>query len=307
MEKKVSVVIPNYNGIKLLAKNLPNVVKNCQSFEIIIVDDGSNDRSVEYVQEKFKKIKIFALGKNVGFAQAVNRGVEEAKGDLVLLLNSDVSPQSNFLNAALAYFKNNFSNQPIFAVGLADRSHEQDKIIVRGKGAANFTRGFVNHYATKPTKGETLWVSGGSGLFDRQKFLELGGFGPIFAPFYWEDIDLSFRAWKKGYKCLFEPNAKVDHFHEEGSIKMSKSPFFIKIVSYKNQFLFVWKNISDPLWLVQHILWFPYHLAKSLLTLDFAFLAGFFWAVLKLPIFDYSQSTTYYPLSDREVLSKFAK
>lgn len=305
MEKKVSVVIPNYNGKELLRKNLPSVIKNCPNCQIIIIDDASIDGSIEFVQKNFKEIKIIKLEKNRGFAYAVNRGVKEASGDLVLLLNSDVSPRKNFLKSALEHF----NNVQVFAVGLADLSHEDGKIVTRGRGGASFNKGFVSHFKLPSISGETLWVSAGSGIFDKKKLLDLGGFDEIFAPFYWEDIDLSFRAWQIGYRCIFERKSEVDHFHKEGAIRKSKSKFLIKTVSYKNQFLFVWKNISDPLYLTGHILWLPYHLAKAAATFDFGFFVGFAWALWQIPflIFNYSPFTIHNSLLDKEVFKKFEK
>ncbi len=318
MEEKISVIIPNYNGRHLLAKNLPAVIKNCKNCEIIVVDDASTDQSVQYLKKNFRKIKIIQFSQNRGFAAAVNEGVKTASGSLVVLLNSDVLPKENFLKDSLKYFK----DQKMFAVGFADMSPEDGKVVIRGKGGASFTKGFVSHFKLPSNSGETLWVSGGSGIFDKKKFLELNGFDEVFAPFYWEDIDLSLRAWRSGYKCFFELKSKVDHFHQEGAIKTSKSLFLVKAVSYRNQFLFVWKNIADPFWIIQHLLWLPYHFLKALASLDLAFFTGFVWALTKLPylIFDSSLTTlgpqrkrgphgTVYhsPLSDREVLVKFEK
>ncbi|OGD92754.1 hypothetical protein A2697_01160 [Candidatus Curtissbacteria bacterium RIFCSPHIGHO2_01_FULL_41_44] len=309
MEKKISVIIPNYNGKHLLGKNLPSVIKNCSNCQIIVIDDASTDESVDFIRKNFGQIKLIVNKKNSGFACSINIAVNKAGGNLVLLLNSDVSPRTDFLKPALARFENKLKRQPVFAVGLADLSHEDSKVVVRGRGGAVFDKGFVRHFAVLPEPGETLWVSGGSGLFDRRKFLELGGLDPIFAPFYWEDIDLCYRAQKSGLACLFEPKARVDHFHKEGIIRKKYSKFFIKTVAYKNQFLFVWKNISDYLMLTRHLLWLPYHFAKSLVIFDFAFFAGFFWAILKLPklILNYQQPETNHQLPDREVLKKFAK
>lgn len=315
MAQKISVIIPSYNGQKLLAQNLPKACENCPNCQIIVVDDGSTDDSADFVRENFPQIKLIKSEKNQGFAKAVNLGVQKASGDLIILLNSDVAPRSDFLKLPLSHFK----NKKVFGVGLCDLSHEKEKIIERGRGGAYFTKGFVSHFALPSEKGETLWVSGGSAIFDRQKFLELGGFDSIFAPFYWEDIDLAFRAWQKGYICLFEPGAKVDHFHEQGAIQKARSKLFIKGVSYKNQFLFVWKNISDPCWLTWHLLWFPYHFTKALLTFDIAFFFGFLWALSQIPslIFNFQfptrqslgdgGSTLNFQLSDKEVLNKFAK
>lgn len=326
MEKKISVIIPNFNGQTLLAKNLPKVIAACPECEIIVVDDGSTDDSVASLKKNFKKIKIIINKKNLGFVRSANIGAAAAHGDFILFLNTDVAPRTNFLESVLSHF--NLRKHPrgeLFAVALSDQSHENGKIVVRGRGGAKFTKGFVNHFALKPQSGETLWVSGGSGLFEREKFLELGGFDPVFAPFYWEDIDLSYRARKQGMICIFEPEAKVDHFHQEGAIKKNHSAFFIKTVSYKNQFIFLWKNISDYMIISQHLLWLPYHFTKALLTLNLAFFLGFSWALLKIPqlIFNYQlpaspatcvdagakrgEPTINYQLSDKEIIDAFAK
>ncbi len=301
MAQKISVVIPNYNGSNLLAKNLPTVIKNCPGAEIIVVDDASSDNSVSLVRENFKNIKLVSIPVNKGFSNAVDTGVSKANSNLVLILNSDVSLSSDVVKRVITYF----DNPKTFAVALADKSHEGNKIVIRGRGNAKFQKGFLTHFAINPKKGKTLWVSGGSGLFDRNKFMELGGFDRLYAPFYWEDIDLSYRAWKAGWQCFFEPSAQVDHYHEEGAIKKHHSQFKIKSTSYRNQFLFVWKNVSDYSLLVQHLLWLPYHFAKGLVRADWAFFAGFFSALPKVPqlVFNWQMENGKWEISDREVLN----
>jgi GT2 family glycosyltransferase len=301
MAKKVSVVIPNYNGKELLEKNLPTVVKTCKVCELIVVDDASTDGSAKFLRDNFKHIKVIEQKQNKGFASTANLGAKHSQGDLILFLNSDVSPREGFLQKALAHFKNDNT----FAVGLADVSHEGAKTVIRGKGGAKFKKGFLLHFAVDPQRGESLWVSGGSSLIDRKKFNEIGGFDTIFAPFYWEDIDLCYRARKRGYICLFEPEAKVDHYHDEGAIKKHFSASKIKTSSYKNQFIFVWKNISDPYLIIQHLLWLPFHVAQAVLTFDKQFLAGFFWAILQVPAIILSSEPSFAKLSDKEVLKGF--
>ena len=305
MAQKISVIIPNYNGEKLLKKNLPQVIKNCPDAEIIVVDDASKDRSASLIKKNFKSIKLIEQKSNQGFARSVNAGVKTAKGNLVLLLNSDVTPTDGFLEKAIVHFE----NSDVFSVGMADRSHEQGKIVIKGKGGGKFTKGFLNHFAAKIERGESLWTSGGSSLIDREKFEELGGFDEVYAPFYWEDIDICWRARKKGYICIFEPESTVDHYHEEGAINKTYNDSFIKSVSYKNQFIFVWKNISNYEYIMEHILFLPYHFLKAATRMDTAFFRGFFLALLKIPhlIANYELSTTNLELKDKEVLSKFEK
>lgn len=307
MAQKISVIIPNYNGKDLIKKNLPNVIKNCPDCEIIIVDDGSEDDSTNFIKERFKNVKLIIHKKNQGFVSAVNSGVNAARGKYVLLLNSDVSPRSNFLKPLLENFS---ANSDLFAVAIKDVSHEQRETLIKGRGGARFEKGFVSHFPmSTDVKAQTLWVSGGSGLFDRSMFLKLGGFDRAFAPFYWEDIDLSYRARKLGLICLFEPKSIVDHYHEKGAIKTHHRDFFIKTISYKNQFIFVWKNISDYSLLTRHLAWLPFHFVRALFQKDWAFFLGFFRAALQIPqlVLNYDQLKAKTNVSDKEILTKFEK
>lgn len=306
MAQKISVIIPNYNGLNLLQKNLPSVIKNCPNCQIIVVDDASSDKSVEFLKENFKKIKIIVHPKNKGFVGAVNSGIRAATGQYVLLLNSDVSPRENFLLPLKAAI---FDNPNVFAVGIKDISHEDGRTITKGRGGARFKKGFVNHYPLPVEKGETLWVSGGSGIFNKSALINLGAFDSLYAPFYWEDIDLSYRARKSGLICMFEPDSVVDHYHEKGAIKSYHSDFFIKTISYKNQFIFIWKNISDYFLLSQHILWQPYHFIRAFINYDWAFFIGFFKAALQIPrlVINYHLRESEFTVSDKEIFKKFEK
>lgn len=115
---------------------------------------------------------------------------------------------------------------------------------------------FIHSRAEDLRSGPTAWVSGGSGVFDKKKWLEIGGFDRLFYPAYWEDIDLSFQARKRGWKVLFEEKAVVDHNHETtnasvfGQRKMEQ-------MSWRNANKFVWKN-GDFWQKFAHILWKPY-------------------------------------------------
>lgn len=288
----ISIVIPNYNSAESLLKNLPQVLKTGAD-EIVIVDDGSTDGSLEQIKNEkrgdrafgkrsllsLREIKIIENKKNLGFSSAVNRGVKEASGEIVVLLNTDVSPEQDFLKPLISHF----ADPQVFAVGCLDKSVEDGKVVLRGRGVGEWKRGFLVHRRGEIDKTDTLWVAGGSGAFRRNLWKKFGGFDPLYNPFYWEDIDLSYRAQKSGYKILFEPKSQVLHEHEQGVIRRNFSPFYIKTIAYRNQFFFVWKNITDINLLLNHILWLPYHLVRMLLFFDFAFWLGFTLAILNLP------------------------
>lgn len=275
---KISLVIPNFNGEGILKKNLPRIISAVSDAEIIIVDDASTDESIKEIQNYNAKLKIIKNAKNMGFASTVNRGVEEAEGELVVLLNTDVVPEEGFLKAALPHF-----NDPkVFAVGFMQKCDEEGNIIFRGRGIGKFSRGFLIHSRGEVDKDDTLWVSGGAGVFRKKIWQTLGGMNPLYNPFYWEDIDICYRALKAGYKLVFERNSTVIHNQNKGAIRSNYINSDIKIIAYRNQIIFVWLNITDALFLIEHFLYLPVHLVRSIVKYDLPFLQGCFLSILKL-------------------------
>lgn len=275
----VSIILPNWNGEKLLNNNLNEVIRASNGAEIIVADDASTDGSVLTLKEKFPEVIVVINRKQQGFSGNVNSGVARATGDIVVLLNTDVRPTKNFLDALLPHF----DDPSVFAVGCLERSHEKEGIVERGRGLAWWEKGYFIHSKGNVTKGVTAWVSGGSGAYRKSMWDEIGGMDTLYNPFYWEDIDLSYTARKAGFQTLFEPKSIVDHFHEEGKIKTSYSSFDVKRIAYRNQFFFIWKNLSDSRILFFYMVWTPIRLLQSLFRGDFMMILGFASALFQLP------------------------
>lgn len=302
----ISIIIPNYNGEEILSKNLPKVLEEIKGYkkgdiEVIITDDFSTDKSVEVIK-KFPQIKLITSLKNTGFSSNVNRGVAKAKGDIILLLNTDVYPEKGFLDPLINHFK----DENVFAVGCMDKSVEGTDVILRGRGVAYWRRGFFVHQRGEVDKNDTMWVSGGSGAFRKLFWDKLGGLNSLYDPFYWEDIDLSYRAQKAGYKVLFEPKSVVWHEHEKGAIKRKYTPFTVKTIAFRNQFFFVWTNVTDLNLLISHFLWLPYHFLNTILKGDFAFLLGFFRSLILTPkvIQSRNRNKKFFVIKDKQLLKK---
>src|SRR3989338_3307028 len=269
----ISVVIPTYKNRSQLFQNLKHNLKFLIDNEIIVVNDNP--------EEHFKKEKFFSDNhifllenkKNLGFGRSVNLGVKLAKNNFVMLLNDDVKLDNDDFLKALEYFK---KDKMLFAVSFAQK--EKDGSVV-GKNVFYWKRGLFFHAkAADLNFGPNAWAEGGASLIDKDKSLQLGGFDPIYAPFYWEDIDLSYRASQKGYKILFDPNILVQH-HHESTIGKNFSKSFIKTVAYRNQFLFIWKNIRNPLMMIQHIFFLPFNLVYYFLKGEKEFVIGFIEAL----------------------------
>ena len=195
------------------------------------------------------------------------------------------------------------------SVGCMDKSIEDDKIVLRGRGTGKWQRGFLVHARGEVDKTNTLWVNGGSGAFRKSTWDKLGGFDELYSPFYWEDIDLSYRAIKSGFKVLFEPKSIVVHEHEKGAIKGAYSSFKIKTIAFRNQFIFAWKNATDLDLQFLHVFWLPYHFVKSFASGEWGFVLGFFQAFIRLLLVIKSRNSSqkYFIKSDRKVIKEFRK
>lgn len=237
--KKISVIVTNYNTVKLLQKYFPAVISSSpEAIEIIFSDDASTDGSVAYIsqlQKKYPQIKIITHKHNLGFGENSNYAVRKAVGDYVVLLNSDILPHPGYISSALKHL----SDPQVFGVGFSELGNENWSRIFWANGYLQYDRGLsVNKTHISG------WLSGGGSIIDKSKFLKLGGFDRVYAPFYSEDVDLGYRAWKSGYRLLWEPKSIIEHKHES---TMSKFPRrLLDYVKERNRLLTVWRNITDP-------------------------------------------------------------
>jgi len=267
----VSIIIPNYNGTELFKKYMPAVLKAAKGSEIIVVDDCSPDDSVAFLKKNFPSVKVIVHKVNKRFAGACNSGVAVAKGDIIILLNSDVEPTENFLEPLLKPF----TNPKVFAVGCAEINPFEDKTKVNGRAGGAYKRGLIVHWRSEnQKKTSTLWVSGGSGAFRKTVWNQIGGMDTLFTPAYEEDRDICYRAMKRGYTVQFCPESIVYHNHETTNI-VALGVNKMKVASFKNHLLLVWKNM--------HVLWLPYHLVLTSIRSDWYFLRGFMQAVKQIP------------------------
>ncbi len=295
----ISVIIPVYKKREMFLRNLEHNLKYLKGTEVIIVNDYPGESLKTYL--KGKRVILIENKVNLGFGGAVNTGVKRASNEFVVLLNSDVILHDDGFQQVLSYFK---KGNKLFGVSFAQK--EKSGIIV-GKNSIYWKNGFLHHKKAGDIKpGFNAWAEGGTCILDRNKFLALGGFDEIYSPFYWEDIDLSYRAWKKGYEILFEPRVLVEH-HHESTIRTYFTPIHVKKIAYRNQFLFVWKNIVDKDLLLNHLLLLLPNLLMQLGKGDFVFLKGFFLALGKTSQVLKSRKlqTKTFTISDSQILALF--
>jgi GT2 family glycosyltransferase/glycosyltransferase involved in cell wall biosynthesis len=246
--QSATVVIPNWNGRDLLEKFLPSVVEALagnEDNEIMVVDNASSDGSAEYVQKFFPQVRVLAQTANLGFGGGSNAGLRAAKNRIVILLNNDMRVEPDFLAPLLEPF----SDPLVFSVScqifFSDPARRREET---GLSEVWWEAGRVRaSHRDDPSihvPFPCAYPGGGSSAFDRDKFLELGGFDELLRPFYYEDTDIGLMAWKRGWKLLYQPASIVFHEHR-GTIGKKFSPHYIEGVLKKNIVLYCWKNIHQ--------------------------------------------------------------
>jgi GT2 family glycosyltransferase len=267
---QISFIILNYNGKEITERCIQSLTENVSidDYEIIVVDNASSDGSSYYLRNKFPFIRIVNEQKNK-FIAAYNDGVREASGDWVFLLNNDMLFNKGFLEFLIPHL----NKGDLFAVGSkmvnpAGNTEKCANYPIYKCGYLWINTLQVDDYSP------TIYI-GCHGLFNREKFLQLGGFDPIYSPFYVEDLDLCYRAWKRGWKVFIEPKSVIIHHHMATIGKFFKKKYVLRIAA-RNHFIFIWKNITSKKLFAQHILCLPIILLGSLLMYKPYYIKAFF-------------------------------
>ncbi len=262
-EPFLSVVIPSWNGLDALRAHLPSVFEDARATgdaEVLVSDDGSDDETAASLASWFPDVRVVRRARRGGFAPAANDGVAASSGRIVALLNNDMDVRAGTfaaLHAALEGEASAFAATPSI---LRARTGEDE-----ANTRLRFRRGVVSTGIDGETRREPAYACGGAMAFRRDEFLSLGGFDPLYAPFYWEDVDLSYRARKRGRTILHVPAARVDHDHGR-TIGARFDRAMVARVYERNRIVFTWKNITDRRLMRVHLLALPAKVVWDLLV-----------------------------------------
>lgn len=228
----LSIIILSYNTVKLLEECLKSVFVCMEhsniSFEVIVVDNASTDESAKMVQEKFKDVTLIESKVNLGFSKANNIAVKRSRGKYLLFLNSDIVVQDKAIDKLHTFICQNVDASIVGGKLLNTDKSEQASCgpfynlpVIFG---VLFLRGDLwglTRYSPDKVK-KVGWVSGACLMLERDIYYKIGGFDEsIFM--YMEEIDLLYRASKKGYRTYFYPDARFVH-HGAASSKSHRAP-----------------------------------------------------------------------------------
>jgi GT2 family glycosyltransferase len=235
----ISAVVPTAGARARLERHLPGVCASLaasgQAWEVLVVDDGGGLDSVP------SPARLVSRPRSEGYGPAVNAGVAAAAGDLLLVLNDDVELEPStvrLLRHALLAEGGVFAVAPRIVSPLARCGDEGGKSATLRAGLLEIEE------APAQAPHPTLYPVGCCFLCRRQAFLDLGGYDDLYAPFFWEDVDLGYRAWRRGLASLHVPEARC---HHEGSATIATRPMAERQRAFhRGGALFHLRNLQRP-------------------------------------------------------------
>lgn len=251
--KEVAVLVLNWNGRTLLQQFLPSWLAHIPDYaDLIIVDNGSTDDSVSFLQEHYRDVHLLAFEENLGFAGGYNRAIEELDYQTVILLNSDVELTSGWLDQPMQLLN---SSPEIAAVQPTLRAQRSPKDFEYAGAAGGFIdrlgypfcRGRIfdtieedrGQYADSV---DLFWASGACLIIRRAVYREVGGLDTLFFA-HQEEIDLCWRLNARGWRIVSAPQSIV--YHVGGASLSADSPRKV-FLNFRNNLLMIYKNLPAP-------------------------------------------------------------
>jgi len=257
---KVSVIIPNWNGMKFIGMCLDSLNQSdFHSYEIIVIDNGSVDGSLEMIEKNYPLVRLIKNPENMGFAVACNQGIKAAKGEYISLLNNDIEVESNWLTklyegmerhpeCGMGTTKMMFLDQRDVFYNTGDLFHAWSAGGGRGQGEKDIGQYEEEDYV--------FGACAGAGIYRRDFFEKVGIFDEDFFIFA-EDVDINMRGQLQGFKCVYLPKAKVYHIgtatiglYSDRYIYLCKrNDIFVLIRNYslKLYFKYLWTILTHQL------------------------------------------------------------
>ena len=243
----VSVVIPNWNGESTIRECLDSLQKQSfRDFEVIVVDNGSVDRSAAIIQSEYPKIRLVALRENAGFTGGCNLGISKSRGDLIALFNNDMIAAPDWLEQLVLASRRNssvsmFASKIFWKEGEGKLFSAGDILLKSGK-----SEGRGHNEKDSEAYGREEEVFGpcaGAALYRRSFFENVGYFDEDFFA-YIEDTDLSLRGQLKNHRCLYVSSAVTYHY----GMHSLKTQSDLRVgYCLRNYFYFLIKNYPSGL------------------------------------------------------------
>lgn len=262
------MVVPNWNGERWIARCLSSLQISARAFgrafEILLVDDASDDASLSIVRRQFPAVRILPRRVNGGFARAVNVGMRAARGRYLLLANNDLSVNQDFVGRLVSCLEEKGrAGEKVFAVSARTVGWYNGRPNQVAMGALWKGGRVTPAWNDAPETSPCLFVQAGAALYDLRRFRALGGLSTIYEPGYWEDYDLSWRAARRGWTQYYEPAAFALHVGG-GSMTRRYGEEGVRDMKARNHLLFEMIHLRSPRLLAEWSGRLPLDLAREI-------------------------------------------
>jgi N-acetylglucosaminyl-diphospho-decaprenol L-rhamnosyltransferase len=262
-----AIVVLNWNGIAHLELLLPTlreaVARHGGGVPIVIVDNRSTKGDVEWVRATYPDVDVVVAERN-DYLFSLNPVVAGRPEEVVVILNNDMRVDAGFLAPLLAHF----ADPSLFAATARVLDWEGQRQTTGQRRMAVRNCWYYQWWdldVARPVY--TLDAGGGCAAFRRSYFAALGGFDPLYRPAYFEDVDLSYRAWMRGWRTVFEPRSVI--YHREGATLPDASrEDRQRTLLARNQALFTLKNVGGWAFLAGYMALLPWRLVRGVIAGD---------------------------------------
>lgn len=305
-EIRCSLIVLNYQGEQVIEACLDSLLAaKAEHDELIVVDNGSSDRSLQILDKYRDRLRLLALRENT-FIFGLNRGLEVACGRYVGFLNNDMVVEPSFVDGAIAALES--EGDDVFAA--CPRILQPDGKEQGSRTAGYWKRGII-FYEPLPHREQItdcFFAVGGQSIFRAQALAEIGSIDPLLWPMYHEDVELSYRAWKRGWRVVYAPGAVAYHVGGHTSSRTFSQTQLRSFVR-QNEFLTVWKNVTDTRLLLSHLALVLPRIAVAVAKRDWGTVVGFVSAVRRLPraLRARAAAKAHHRLTDAEVLRRIGR
>lgn len=297
-----ALLILSYNGKAHLDACLSTALDAAGSLgsacPVILVDNRSTEDDVDYVHRKFPEVQVIIAKKN-DYLFSLNEVVEQRPEEVVIILNNDMKFDRGFIAPLLRYFE----DPDVFAVTAKVLDWDGSRTTT-GKRTGRFRHFWFYKKWDHEVKSAcfTLDAGGGCAAFRRKMFLALKGFDPLYRPGYYEDTDISYRAWKNGWKVIYEPESVI--YHKIGATFNKGGTENVTRLIMRNHVLFTAKNCGGMLFLAGYLLLLPWRAVHNYLKGNKPLFYGILEAFQKLPLaLSQRFSSRHTAVSDKQLLA----
>ena len=298
-----SLIVLNYEGQEIIGDCITSLLAaKGPDDELIVVDNGSQDDSLSIIAGFGDQVRLVALPENT-YIFGLNAGLAAARGRYVAFLNNDMTVEPTFVDRCVAALEDGADDVFAACPRILEAATGNDQ---GSRTAGRWRRGLLYYETLTHVDAVTdcFFAVGGQSFFKRSYLEDIGSIDPLLWPMYHEDLELSYRAWKRGWRVVYVPDAVAVHLGSHTSRRVF-TPVQLRSFVRQNELLITWKDVTDRKLLAEHVLYLLPRLAVAVAKRDRGTVVGYRRAFARLPraLRARRAARQHFRLTDAEVLA----